>query len=141
MSSTEAVSEALRLSLPQLPSVVPPVGVAASQSGRQLPDKKSGDDIGGGEDEKSSAELSGGYTQHRVEQGSERSGAEERKQESNQERGTPPIAPGIPRGAAGDGGGNPERALPMLWPPPKSCTVLRDEVCRIPAHIVVRYVS
>lgn len=128
MSSTEAVSEALRASLPQLPSVLPPVVVAGSQSGRELSDEKSG------------AERSGGYTRHSEEQDSEDPGAEERKRESDNESKTPPIAPGIPRGAAGDDGGNPERALPMLWPPPKSCTVLRDDVCRIPAHVVVRCV-
>lgn len=54
------------------------------------------------------------------------------------------AAAGVSRSADGarDGrrgiGGGWGRALPMLWPPPKSCTVLGDQVCRIPSQVVVR---
>lgn len=38
----------------------------------------------------------------------------------------------------GGDGGHAGQPLPMLWPPPRVCTVLRDEVCRIPSQVVVR---
>lgn len=141
------MSEALRSPLPPLRSVLPPVGVAAPISDSQLSEEsddrrlpRTGDDTGGGEDEIFLAARSDGYTRYHVENGREGPGTEERKRESGQERATPPTASGAPRGVVGDGGGNPGRALPMLWPPPKSCTVIRDEVCRIPSQVVVRCV-
>lgn len=30
-----------------------------------------------------------------------------------------------------------DRSLPMLWPPPRACTVLRSEVCRVPPKVTV----
>eukprot|EP00752_Nemacystus_decipiens_P002252 g2133.t1 len=72
------------------------------------------------------------------EDGEEGGGEAEQKRESGHERWAS-LGAGVGRDGEGVGGGGRGRgrALPMLWPPPKSCTVLGDQVCRIPSQVVI----
>ena len=154
------MSEALRS--PPLP---PPSALTAPLSDSQLSDKSDEtrvpgaavdnafarplsngiDGGGGGTEEALQVEACpDGHDRRRAERGWEHPAAKEdeedvgegeRKQESGYERW---ALVGAAVGRDSDGGGGRGRALPMLWPPPKSCTVLGDQVCRIPSQVVVR---
>ena len=92
---------------------------------------------------------------HRVGNGgAENHGEENARGVDDRERSTPQpgrIFDGANNHGGGGGGGSlageennaniggQGRALPMLWPPPRACTVLRDEKCQIPSQIVVRW--
>lgn len=156
------MSEALRS--PPLP---PPSALAAPLSDSQLSDKSdetrvpgaavearplsNGIDGGGGGGTEEALQVEArpdGHDRRRAERGWEHDAAKEdeedvgegeRKRESVYERwASVGTAVGRDSDGGGGGGGGRGRALPMLWPPPKSCTVLGDQVCRIPSQVVVR---
>lgn len=153
VSSSEAVTEALRSTLPSPRFVPPPSSTPAPISSTPLSEEAPHSDGArlwsagdGSEKEGLLGASSNEYTRgrgdimsegHRFEQGRAGEGAEVYRRESDQEK------PPLPREARLTGGNNdvgedqPERALPMLWPPPKSCVVIRDEICRVPLQIVV----
>ncbi|CAM9143971.1 unnamed protein product [Scytosiphon promiscuus] len=151
VSSSEAVAQALRSTVSLPPSVPSPSSIAAPSSSTPLPKDASMlhfdgarlPRIGtGSEKEGLVGSSSNGHARgrgnvvgerHRFEQGRAWEEATVCGRKNDQEK------PPLPR-AAGPGGvgkDESERALPMLWPPPKSCVVIRDKVCRMPLQVMV----
>lgn len=85
----------------------------------------------------------------RVDEGETYAEGEETKREHNQQsvtqlsgdtyHGDSASSKHSPEPATGGAGAQSVPAMPMLWPPPRSCTVLRSEVCRIPSQVVVSW--
>lgn len=155
VSSSEAVTEALRSTLrsPRFASPLSSISAPISSTPRPedpsaLPFDAARQSRVGSDSDKEAllGASSDGHARGRshvvsesnlLQQGRAGAEAEVRRRERDQGKPPSPLEAGVPGGIGGVGEDKTERALPMLWPPPKSCVVVRDEVCRVPPQVVV----